>query len=196
MKKEFSRKIILASSSPRRKELMKLIGLKFKVDACNHNEDLNLNLKPHKLARLLSFEKAKSVAGKYKNALIIAADTFIVFKNKFLGKPHTSEEAKKMLILLNGKKHSVITGFTIIDTMTGKKISRSVETEVFFKKLTDEEIDSYVMSGECLDKAGAYAIQEKGAIIVKSIKGDYYNVIGLPLSTLASELKKFGVYVL
>ena len=101
-----------------------------------------------------------------------------------------------MLTLLNGKAHSVITGFTIIDTNTKKKLSRSVETRVYFRKMTVQEIEAYIKTGEPLDKAGAYAIQGIGAIIVKKIEGDYLNVMGLPLSSLTEALKKFGVSVL
>lgn len=188
--------IILASASPRRRELLKLTGLKFRVDASAYEENLCLKLKPHKLARFLSEEKARTVAEKYKDALIIAADTFIVFKNKLLGKPHTAGEARKMLRMLNGKAHSVVTGFTVIDTGRNKKVSRSVETKVYFKKLSTKEIDAYVRSQEPLDKAGAYAIQGLGSVIIKKIEGDYFNVIGLPLSALTESLKKFGIYVL
>ncbi len=110
------RKIILASASPRRKEILELTGLKFFIDAGDYEEDMALDLKPHQLAKFLSSEKAKMTAVNYANALVIAADTFIVFKDHLMGKPHTKEEARRMLTLLNGKVHSVITGFTIIDT--------------------------------------------------------------------------------
>ncbi len=190
------RKIILASASPRRKEILEKTGLKIFVDAGDYKEDMDLALKPHQLARFLSSEKAKTIAVKYANALIIAADTFIVFRGRLLGKPHTEGEAGRMLTLLNGKPHSVITGFTVIDTNTKKKLSRSVETRVYLRKMTLHEIETYVKTGEPLDKAGAYAIQGLGAVIVKKIEGDYFNVMGLPLSSLTEMLKKFGVYVL
>lgn len=189
-------RIILASASPRRKEILGKTGLKFTVDVSEYEEDMSLGMPPHQLARFLSSEKAKTVAIKYRNALVIAADTFIVFKGGLLGKPHTEKEAKRMLTLLNGKAHSVITGFTIIDTNTKKKLSRSVETRVYFKKMTVQEIESYVRTGEPLDKAGAYAIQDLGAVIVKKIEGDYFNIMGLPLRSVTDTLKKFGVYVL
>jgi septum formation protein len=190
------RKIILASASPRRKAILEKTGLKIFVDAGDYKEDMDLALKPHQLARFLSSEKAKTIAVKYANALIIAADTFIVFRGRLLGKPHTRGEARRMLTLLNGKQHSVITGFTVIDTNTKKKLSRSVETRVYFRKMTLQEIESYISTGEPLDKAGAYAIQGLGAVIVKKIEGDYFNVMGLPLSSLTEALKKFGVSVL
>jgi septum formation protein len=190
------RNIILASSSPRRREILKKAGLKFRVHAGDYEEDLSLKLEPHKLARFLSKEKAGTVSHKYSDAVIIAADTFILFKGNILGKPHTKARAKKMLALLNNKTHSVITGFTVIDTASGKRSSKSIETRVTFKKLSSKEIDAYVRTGEPLDKAGAYAIQELGAMLVKKIDGDYLNVIGLPLAALADCLKKFGIDLL
>jgi septum formation protein len=190
------RQIILASASPRRKELLALTGLKFRVDASDYEEEMHHRLPPHDLAKVLSLEKAKAVSGKYPDAIVIAADTFIVFRGRFLGKPHTEEEARRMLVMLNGKSHSVITGFTVVDTFAKKRISKSVETKVFFKRLTPEEIDAYVCTKEPLDKAGAYAIQGLGSVIVRKIEGDYFNVIGLPLSALMDSLKKFGVFVL
>lgn len=190
-----NRTIILASASPRRKEILALTGLRFCVDPPRYEEKFDTKVSPHALAKRLSLEKARAVAVKYRNALIISADTFIVFREKPLGKPNTSAEARKMLFLLNGKTHSVITGYTVLDTLTGKKITRSVETRVWFMKMTEEEIDAYVATKEPLDKAGAYAIQGKGAVLVKKIEGDYLNVVGLPLFDLVNNLKKFGVSV-
>ena len=187
--------IILASSSPRRREILQKTGLEFRVDVSDYEENMDIGLEPHKLARFLSREKAARVARKHKNALVIAADTFIVFKGRLMGKPHTSDEASRMLNALNGKSHSVITGFAIINTDTGKKVSRSVETKVWLKKMTAAEIGAYVRSGEPLDKAGAYAIQGLGSVIVKKIEGDYLNVVGLPLYDVVGELVQFGVKV-
>ena len=191
-----SKPIILASASPRRKELLALTGLKFRIDAGDYEEDLTLKLKPHDLAKHLSQEKARSVSQNHHDALIIAADTFIVFRDKLLGKPHTDKEAVRMLVMLNGKSHAVITGYTVLDTKTGKYISRSVETTVWFKKLSPAGIGAYVKTKEPLDKAGAYAIQGLGSLMVKKIQGDYFNVIGLPLASLADTLKKFGISLL
>lgn len=188
--------IILASASPRREELLKKIGLKFRVESSNYEENISYELEPHELAKLLSLEKAKLVAKNHKNVLVIAADTFIVFEGKILGKPRTKTEAREMLERINGKPHSVITGFTIVDSGSNKALSKSVETKVHLRKLNSNEIDVYVKSKEPLDKAGAYAIQGLGSVIVEKIEGDYYNVVGLPLSTLVESLKEFGVHIL
>jgi septum formation protein len=194
--KSSEKMIVLASSSPRRRELLNLLGLKFRVDPAEYEERMDLAMPPHHLARHLSLEKARAVSAGYRDAIIIAADTFILFRGKLLGKPHTAQEAKRMLGMLNGKTHSVITGFTVMDTMSGSKISKSVETQVLFRRLTADEIASYVRTGEPLDKAGGYAIQGLGAVLVRKIDGDFFNVIGLPLSSLAVVLKKFGVRLL
>jgi septum formation protein len=188
--------IILASASPRRKDLLTQIGINFEIDPSNYEEEKHLNLEPHKLAKYLSLQKAKDVATRHKKSIIIAADTFVVFEGKIIGKPSSEEEARERLNKMNGRCHSVITGFTIIDTEINKIISKSVDTKVYFKNITSEEIDSYVASKEPMDKAGAYAIQGLGGILVDKIEGDYYNVVGLPLAVLVEELKNFGIKVL
>ncbi len=190
------KKIILASASPRRQELLERIGLKFEVEPSRYEEQTIPALGPHELVKRNSLEKAKTVAARRRNAIIIAADTIGVFRGRILGKPHTPTEARKMLTALSGRSHRVITGFTITDSETGKTTSRSVETKVYFRELAPEEIDAYVRTGEPLDKAGAYAIQGLGALIVERIDGDYYNVIGLPLCALVEALKEFGVSTL
>ncbi len=188
-----AKQIILASASQRRRELLLLTGLPFKVDPVSCEENMNIRVSPRRLSRVLSEKKARTAAGKYLDAIIIAADTFIVFRDKIMGKPHTPARAREMLAALSGRVHTVVTGFTIIDTRTGKRISRSVATKVYFDKLTMKEINAYVRTGEPLDKAGAYAIQGLGSIFVRRIEGDYFNVIGLPLSALKSCLKQFGI---
>ena len=190
------KKIILASASPRRKELLEQIGLEFEVDPSNCEEEMLSDMQPHELARSLSLQKASQVAGNHPNAIIIAADTFIVFGDKLMGKAHTEAEASQMLTALNGNSHSVITGFTILDTAKNNTVSSSVETKVHFRKMAPEEIESYITSGEPLGKAGAYAIQGLGSVIVKEIEGDYSNVVGLPLTALAEALRQFGVNIL
>jgi len=188
--------IILASASPRRKEILAKTGLKFKVDESDYKENMDIRLPPRQLATLHSIGKAQAVAAKYRNALIISADTIVVLKNRVFGKPRDRQEAKKMLKTLSGKAHTVITVYTILDSASEKVTTKSVESKVFFKRLTDDEITTYIKSGEPLDKAGAYGVQGLGALIVKRIEGDFFNVMGLPLNALAESLKKFGIRLL
>jgi septum formation protein len=190
------KKLILASASPRRKELLQKIGLKFEVDASNCAEEIDPAALPEELVRRISIDKAKAVASRHQNVVIIAADTIGVIGKKLLGKPHSTAEARKMLGQISGKSHLVITGLTVLDTATDKIITKTVTTKVYIKKLTPLEIDAYVATGEPLDKAGAYGIQGLGAVIVERIEGDYYNVVGLPLFTLTEVLKEFGISVL
>lgn len=187
------RKIILASQSPRRKELLEKIGIKFDVEVSSYKESHEHDLKPQKLAEFLSLQKAKDVAKNHKDAIVIAADTFVVFENEILGKPHTKSKAIKMLGKLSGKAHLVITGFTVLDSKTGKTSTASVITKVYFRKMTKKEINDYAESGEPLDKAGGYGIQGKGGIFIEKIDGDYFNVVGLPLCALMNELKNFDI---
>jgi septum formation protein len=191
-----NRKIILASSSPRRKKLLEKIGLTFSVDPSDSDEKPPVDIKPEGIAKIISLHKALKVAPKYSDAIVIAADTFGFFRGKIIGKPASADDAKSILSILNGKSHRVITGYTILDTSSKQITTHSVETRVYLKKLTSDEIDSYVKSGEPLDKAGAYGIQGLGSVIVDKIVGDYYNVMGLPICALAESLKKFGINVL
>ncbi|MDM7999380.1 MAG: nucleoside triphosphate pyrophosphatase [Dehalococcoidia bacterium] len=190
------KKIVLASASPRRKELLEQIGLRFEVDPTDHDEVRTTALGPHATARRISLGKAKTAARKHCDALIIAADTLVVLGDRVFGKPRTISQAREMLRALSGRVHSVVTGFTVLDAGTGKAISRSVETKVWMKKLTMEQIDAYVRTKEPLGKAGGYAIQGRGAVLVDRIEGDYSNVVGLPLSAVAEALREFGVSVL
>lgn len=190
------KKIILASASPRRKEILEKTGLKFRVDESDYEENMDIGMKPHELAVCHSVGKARAVARRYKNALIISADTIVVLKNRVFGKPRSKKEAAEMLKILSGKAHTVITGYTLMDTDTGKELSRAVESTVYFKRLSEDEIKTYIKSGEPLDKAGSYGVQGLGAVIVRRIEGDFFNVMGLPLNSIAESLKKFGIKVL
>ena len=190
------KKIVLASASPRRMALLEQVGLNFTVDASAWEDETIVGLEPHQLARQISLKKAQSVSARHPDAVIIAADTFGVIDGQILGKPHSEDEARTMLQTISGRRHAVITGFTVMDTRTGKTISNAVETAVDIKRLTEGEIEAYLKSGEPLDKAGAYAIQGLGAAIVERIEGDYSNVVGLPLCALSETLKEFGVNVL
>jgi septum formation protein len=188
--------IILASTSPRRKVLLEKLGLDFIIEPSNYEEVMDPQINPFDLAKKLSFGKANEVALKHTNSIVIGADTFISFENKVLGKPGTTQKAFEMLKMLNGKPHSVITGYTIIDTDTKVIFSDAVETKVYFRNLTDAEINKYIEIDNVLDKAGAYAIQEKGFLLVDKVEGDFENIIGLPISKLALSLRQFNVNVL
>jgi septum formation protein len=190
------RNIILASTSPRRKALLEQIGLKFTVDDRTHEDTGLVGLEPNELVKAISLKKAQSVVGYYPDAIIIAADTIGVVDRRIIGKPRSKQDARAMLALLSGRAHTVITGFTVLDTLTQKSISRSVQTSVYMKWMTATEIDAYLNTGEPLDKAGAYAIQGLGAVLVEKIEGDYFNVVGLPLCALTEVLKEFGINVL
>ncbi|MBN1375286.1 MAG: septum formation protein Maf [Dehalococcoidia bacterium] len=185
--------VILASSSSRRRELLEKTGLEFIVAPVGIEEKLDSSIEPAELAVSISLQKAVSARLSHPGSIIIAADTFGVLEGRLLGKPRNPGHARRMLTSMSGKCHQVITGFTILDCDSGKTISRAVITSVYFKLLSQSQIDQYVASGEPLDKAGAYAIQGAGAELVAKIEGDYSNVIGLPLNMLLQELKGFGI---
>jgi septum formation protein len=189
------KKIILASSSPRRKQLLEQIGLVFDIEPSNYEEDMTLDLSPVDLAKYLSHGKAKDIADKHigEDVIIIGADTFIAFKDQVLGKPHTPEKAKQVLTMLNGTQHIVVTGLTVIDCKSGQEISTAVEAKVFFKQVTDEEIDAYIRTGEPLERAAGYAVQEKGSFLIEKTEGDFSGIVGLPIPTLVDILKSFNI---
>jgi septum formation protein len=189
-------KIVLASASPRRKALLQQLGIRFTVDRSEVTESMDPAADYRDQAIQLSMRKAAAVAKRHPGSIVIAADTFGVYKGEIIGKPADGDDAEKILNRLNGGVHTVITGVTVINTGTGKTISDYVQTKVFIKKLSREEITSYVNSGEPLDKAGAYAIQGLGAALVERIEGDYSNVVGLPLARLAGMLKEFDINVI
>jgi septum formation protein len=189
------RKIVLASTSPRRKELLTKTGLEFEVCAGDYKEDMTLLLPPMELASFLSKGKAESVASRYEDALIISADTFIYFDGHVLGKPHTLKRAREMLKLLSGNEHSIFTGFTIMDTKNKKTISKTIESKVKFKVLSNLEIDGYIKTGESLDRAGAYDFRATKSTFVENVTGDQDNIIGLPVANLVKTLELFGVKV-
>lgn len=189
-------KIILASASSRRKKLLEMLGLKFKVVRNNYKQEPDAELSPHELAKFLSLGKAQAIAEQHENSIIIAADTIVVLGSEIMNKPKTEIETKQILTKLAGKSHLVITGFTIFDTQRDAFISRSVETKVTLKKLTEEEINAYVKTKEPMNKVGAYTAQGLGALLVEKIEGDFYSVLGLPVAAVAETLREFGVHVL
>ncbi len=168
-------------------------GLTFEIVTSGFEEDMTLDLPPTDLAKSMSAGKAEDVARANPEDIVIAADTVVVLDGIPLGKPGTAERSREMLSSLSGRTHSVITGLTVRCDGTGLCSTEAVETLVKFKRLTAEEIERYVASGEPLDKAGAYGIQGLGASLVESIEGDYWNVVGLPKDALLTRLKEFGV---
>lgn len=191
-----AQKIILASTSLGRKELLEQTGLKFSTEASDYEEDMSLAVHPTELVKILSQGKAQAVAGKHEDAIVIGADSIVVLGEKIFGKPEDSDDAERMLREIRGTMHTFITGFTIINTKSGREVTNISETNVYFKKLIDHEIKEYVATGESVGHAGAYSIQGRGAMLVERIEGEYTNIIGLPLSQLASVLMDFGVNVL
>ncbi|MHB8170642.1 MAG: Maf family protein [Thermincolia bacterium] len=185
--------IILASASPRRKQLLEQIGLTFQIQASGIDEQVPLGMEPGKVAELLAAGKARDVAGQGAMDLVIGADTIVVHGQNILGKPETLEEAQIILSSLQGKSHLVITGVAVIDTLSGREEVFHETTKVFFRPLTPMEIQAYIASKEPMDKAGAYGIQGLGALLVDRIEGCYFNVVGLPLTRLALTLRGFGV---
>ena len=192
---------ILASQSPRRKKLLEQINISFKVEPSSCEETFNANEQPSVIVQELAMRKAKDIAKGKKDALVIGADTIVVFKNEILGKPDSKTEAERMLSKLSGNLHSVYTGVALIKTDDQSNIFKektfSEETKVYFGKLTESEIKSYVASGSPMDKAGSYGIQDDwGALFVEKIEGDYNNVVGLPLPALYRCLKTFAPEVI
>lgn len=172
---------------------MEQIGLTFEVRESEYEEDMNAAGNPYDLAKLLAFKKAEDVARHYPDAIVIGADTFVIFEGRFIGKPKDSEDAKKTLRMLSGKEHEIVTGFAIIDTKEKVIINDFGEARVQFRELDDSEIGAYVRTGEPLSMAGSYGLLNKAAVLIEGIGGDFYSVIGLPLSKMYAELKKLGV---
>lgn len=184
--------IVLASQSPRRKELLTQMGLSYRVHAVDMDEHMDRSLPPASLVEAISREKAAACAAlEGPGPLIIAADTVVSMDRAVLGKPHSREEAAEMLRLLSGKTHQVYTGFTL--RRGERAVTQSECTLVTFRPLSEEEISAYVSTGESMDKAGSYGIQGLGSLFVTGIRGDYFNVMGLPVCELGLALKEFGV---
>lgn len=190
------KKIILASGSPRRKELLERFTKDFEIIPSDYEEDMTLDMPPEELAKHLSLGKAKDIANKLDEGLVIGADTFVTFQERVIGKPKDIEEAKETLRNYSGTHHSVFTGITVIDVSDNRIVSDYAETKVYFRELSDEEIDIYVESDNVLDKAGSYAYQDRASAFIVKIEGDYYTMVGLPISTLDKILKQFGVELL
>lgn len=180
--------LVLASASPRRRELLSMLGLDFSICPTDADESLPSGMSPDAAVAELARRKAVA-AGNIcgDNALIIAADTMVSIDGRLLGKPSDEAEAIKMLSMLSGRSHTVYSGIALM--AAGKVCSRTVATDVIFRELTDDEILHYVKSGEPFDKAGGYGIQGRAALFVRSIVGDYHNVVGLPICELEVMLR-------
>lgn len=181
--------LILASGSPRRRELLDLMGLTYTVETPDVDE--SFSGRPSETVMEISRRKAAAVAARHSDSIIIAADT-LVFADGALGKPHTPERAKEMLRSLAGNWHHVYTGITVINTRSGRVLRNVDKTRVHLVSMTEQEIDAYVATGEPLDKAGAYGIQGMGGMFVDRIDGSYSNVVGLPMSMLRIMLAQVG----
>jgi septum formation protein len=184
--------LILASQSPRRKHLLKQIGMKFQVIPSRAAEVISSRQSPGENAQRIALEKAADVAARLQKGIVIGADTLVVLDHHVLGKPKSKDDAKRMLRLLSGREHSVFTGFALRDVETGKHTGGVEETKVRFRKLTEKEIADYVNSGSPMDKAGSYGIQDDfGAVFIERVNGCFYNVVGFPLARFYSTLQRF-----
>ena len=181
--------IILASKSPRRKELLDILGIEYKIIVSDADENAGNEKNIKAFVSSIAKRKAFEVYGKNKSDIIIAADTVAITKKRqILGKPQDQADAQKMLEELSGKRHTVMTALVV--KSADREVCHVETTKVYFNKLNNGEIAAYVSSGEPMDKAGAYGIQEKGAKFIRKVKGDYFNVVGLPLSRLYNILSR------
>lgn len=187
------RKIVLASSSPRRRELLEYTGLSFIIDPPDIEENMQRKLSPRVLAKTLALEKGLTVAARHSDAIILAADTIVAIGKYRWSKPGSERDARFMLRTLSGKTHEVWTGFAIIDTASGRRFVDAVKTRITLLPFSKKNIERHVRSGEALKGAGGYMIQKSGAVFIERIDGDYTNVVGLSLPSVLAQLKKFGV---
>lgn len=184
------KRLILASGSPRRKELLENVNIPFDISISHIEETVDPDMPPEHTVTSLALQKAGDVAQRFPEGIVLGADTIVTYENQILGKPKDRPDAKKMLELLSGNVHTVYTGVAII---TPEKTIKFYEaTNVMFWDLTEDEIEKYLDSGEPFDKAGAYGIQLLGSTLVRRIDGDYFSVVGLPVSRTVRELRKLG----
>lgn len=180
---------ILASKSPRRKELMGIISPIFTIETCDIDESSSYTLSPKKAVKNIAFRKGEQIAKKHPHDLVISADTIVVYQNEIIGKPKDKSDAIKILEKLSGKHHYVYTGYAIF--LNHKIVNKIVKTKVFFNKLDKNLINSYVESGSPLDKAGAYGIQDNNEFhLIKKITGNYNNVVGFPVEIIKKDINK------
>lgn len=185
---------ILASQSPRRRELLSMLGLTFEIITADIDETMDPSLTVEEAVRQVCRRKAEAVGAKHPGRLIVSADTIVMVDGKVLGKPHSEEEAFSMLQSLSGRSHTVMTAFCLY--RDGKAETHVEKTDLQFKPLFEEEILAYIATGSPMDKAGAYGIQDGAAVFVEGLQGDYYNVMGLPLCALVKRLRAHGIPVL
>ena len=180
--------IILASASPRRKEILELADLEFDVMPCDAQE-ITTKTAPNEVVMELASIKAKDIYKKSeKQSMVVGADTVVAYQGQILGKPADEADAKRILTMLSGQTHEVYTGVCVIED--GKTKTFYEETKVTFYEISDEQIDRYIKTGEPMDKAGSYGIQGKAAVFIKGIEGDYYNVVGFPIARFLQEITK------
>lgn len=185
-------RLILASASPRRANLLSQIGLKFEIYPSNISENPPQNsASPEFVTKELALQKARSVAERHTEGFVIGADTLVSLEDELLGKPKNATHAQEMLTYLSGTCHNVVTGVALIDAKRKTEKTWAETTQVYFRELCPAEIAAYIETGEATDKAGAYGIQGRGAAFVKRIEGCYFNVVGLPLASLVQELMEF-----
>ena len=183
-------KVVLASASPRRKELLSLIFNEYDIRPADCDEALPEGIKAQEAVEYLSLIKNKATVEICdENSLVISADTVVAVEGEILGKPQDKEDARRMISLLSGREHQVFTGVTL--SLNGNFKTFSEKTDVVFYKLTDKEVEDYISTDEPYDKAGAYGIQGKAGLLVKAVNGDYYNVVGLPVARLKREIISF-----
>lgn len=187
-----NKKLVLASASPRRQELLEMLGIDLIIEPSGIDESYRPGESARDHALRLSLEKARDVSAKHPGLWVLGADTIVVVAGEILGKPADKEDAREMLVKLSGREHVVITAFALVFRQTGAEYSQAVESRVTFNPLEEDELQWYLGTGEPYDKAGAYAVQGKGAAFIKEICGSHTNVIGLPLSEVVEALRKTG----
>jgi len=189
------RQIILASTSPRRLQLVKLLDIKFKVVDSGYEEVVDPKLNHQDMVKFLALGKAEATAKKYPRALIVAADTMVSFHGKIIGKPKNKTEAMAMLKSFSGKAQTLVTGVVVMDAASGKKVATAVTSKIYFKKLSERDILDYVRKANPYDKAGGYNLQGLGLNLIKKVEGDFTNNLGLPMGVVFNALQKLGAQV-
>jgi len=185
--------IVLASESPRRVDILRTLGISFSIIPPDIDETKLKDETPQEFVARISYEKANKVGQHFPDKWVIAADTIVVLQGKVLGKPKNERDAFNMLRTLRGKWHKVITGYCVLNLLKNVVYRDIVETKVFLRHMTDDEITRYIKTSEPMGKAGSYAVQGKGGYMVKEIKGSYTNVVGLPICEIAEALLSLGV---